>query len=322
MKKTLFLVLLMIGTLMAEEKVMNEILQNVLLKDVNKTLDEVSTFKKDLESNKDLMVLQKDFKNLVSSWKRVETFYIAGSLNEDSIDLPRYIDVFHNLKENLQVQMQRVIDSKESLDIALYKNSFKTINALEYVLFSGTITQRKIDISKLIIKNIKINLEDIKAVYTNDSKKFLTEFKWANDVIINMLIDSSFKLRDWRVGDISGDSRKYKDNANNKRAEYFISKNSKDAIKAIILTHKEVMNSESYDFGDMLLENNFKKEVQLIRTKIDESLKNLDYIQDENFEYKDVKKLYKTLDELDRAYYLSLVNAVGVSTKILDADGD
>ena len=322
MKKTLLLVLLTIGTLMAEEKVMNAIMQNVLLKDINKTLDEVSNFNKDLESNKELLVLQKDFKKLTNAWKKVETFYIAGSLNEDSIDLPRYIDVFHNLKENLQVQMQRVINSKDSLDEDMYKNSFKTINALEYVLFSGTLTKRKIAISKLIIKNIEVNLQDIKAVYINDSKRFLTEFKWTNDVIINMLIESSFKLRDWRVGDISGDSRKYKNSADNRRAEYFLSKNSKEAIKAIILTHKAVMNSEFYDFGDMLIENNFTLEVNLIRTKIEESLKNLDYIQNENFQNKDVKKLYKTLDELHRAYYLSLVNAVGVSTKILDADGD
>lgn len=322
MKKFLWAVLLLISPLIAEEKVMSAILDGVIIKDVTKTQQALILLQEDLNGSASQKKLQKDFKVLIDAWKRVETFYIASSLNEDSIDLPRYIDIFHNLKENLHLQMQRVIDSKDPLDEVLYKHSFKTINALEYVLFSGKINERKIEISKKIVSTMQKNLEEIKAVYTNDVRRFLSEFKWSNDVIINMLIESSFKLRDWRVGDISGHSRKYKGNPDNTRAEYYLSQNSTTAILAILQTHKAVMNSTGYDFGDMLLENDFKNVVRDIRNKIDESIKNVALINNENFEAKEIAVLYKSLDDLHKAYYLSLVNAVGVSTKILDADGD
>jgi hypothetical protein len=53
----------------------------------------------------------------------------------DYLDTPRYIDVFNNLKEDLNSQMQRVIEWQKMSLKALFKNSFKTINALEYVLY-------------------------------------------------------------------------------------------------------------------------------------------------------------------------------------------
>lgn len=322
MKKILFLSLFCLTSLMAQEKIMSAIMHNVLLKDVDKTTKVLEKFSEDLNQNRQIVVLKSDFKSLVATWKRVETFYLASSMNEDAIDLPRYIDVFHNLKENLHEQMQRVIQSNDEVDMSLYKHSFKTINALEYVLYSGDWSKRRANIAKVIIQSMKLNLFEIKKVYEKDSEEFLTDFKWTNDAIINMLIDSSFKVRDWRVGDIAGLSRKYKGNPDNSRGEYFLSKNSTLAIKAILLTHKAIMNSNEYDFGDMLVENEFKEVVQLIQEKIDESLRLLSLIKNDNFENPDVKKLYKSLDELHRAYYLSLVNAVGVSTKILDADGD
>lgn len=320
MKKLLLLITLSLS-LLANEKMMQNIYNNVLLPNITLSIQDA----KALQSNvmiAEQKILQEQFQSLVASWKKVETFYLAAEFNEDSVDIPRYIDVFHNLKENLSVQMQRVIDSKDDVAIDMYKNSFKTINALEYVLFTGELNERKRTIISLIVDNIANRLDEIKAYYQNDAKKFLTEFKWANDVIINMLIDSSFKLRDWRVGDQAGLSRKYQNKADNKRAEYYLSQTSKKAIEAILLTHKQVMNDEEYDFGDMLIANGFKNEVALINGKIDDSLKNLAWLQNENFEAAEVASLYKSLDELHKAYYQSLVNAVGVSTKILDADGD
>lgn len=322
MKKIVLVCLLLLSSLIAEEKVMKSILDNVLLQNVNSALNSAHTLEEDLKSDKKTQQLHEDFKKLVYSWKKVETFYLAADFNEDSIDTPRYIDVFHNLKENLQTQMQRVIDSKEDLEIEMYKNSFKSINALEYVLYTDGFDERRKELSLIIMKNIISRLGEIKEVYINDSKKFLSDFKWTNDVIINMLIDSTFKLRDWRVGDISGDSRKAKGIADNRRAEYYISSNSKNAIRAILDTHEQIMNSTEYDFADMLIENGFKKEVQLIRTDIVKAKQNLKYLQNENFESKEVKILYASLDKLHKSYYLSLVNALEINTKILDADGD
>lgn len=322
MKKYLLIVTLLFSTVFAEQKVMSSVLNNVLIKNVDDSMQVALKMKKNLESNNNSEILKKDFKNLVSSWKKVETFYIAASLNEDVIDTPRYIDIFHNLKENLQEQMKRVVDSKDSLDVEMYKNSFKTINALEYVLFESELNDRKINISKIIVNNILNRLDEIRDIYIDDSKKFLEDTKWAHDETINMLIESSFKVRDWRVGDVSGHSKKYKDNADNRRAEYALSKTSKDAIEAIIDTHKQIMDSSNDDFGTLLIKKGFQREVDLIRNEINNSLENLKYLKNGNFESKDVKKLYESLDRLHKAYYISLVNATGITAKILDADGD
>lgn len=322
MKKILITLLLITVSLFSQEKMMDSIFKNVLIKNIDDSMNVALKFSDDLNAKKDATVLKKDFHELVRTWKKVETFYLAGSMNDEAIDIPRYIDVFHNLKENLHEQMQRVIVSKESVEVEMYKNSFKTINALEYVLFTGEISQRRIDISKIIINNILNQLDSVKEVYLSSNERFLNDFKWTNDEIINMLIDSSFKLRDWRVGDPAGLSRKYKGNPDNKRAEYFLSKNSKTAIKAILDTHSQIMNSKEYDFGDMLKKEGFDKEVNLINAEIKNSYENLKYLQDGNFENKDVKKLYASLDALHKAYYISLVNAVGITAKILDADGD
>ena len=320
MKKIIYLLTLSIS-LWANEKMLQSIYDNILIQNVNETLKSAKQLQQEVQ-NANQTVLQKEFVQLVSAWKKVETFYLAADFNEDAIDVPRYIDVFHNLKEDLHEQMQRVIDSKEDVAIEMYKNSFKTMNALEYVLFTKGFDKRKQAITQMIIDSIISHLEEIKEYYKNDSSRFLSEFKWANDVIINMLIDSSFKLRDWRVGDIAGLSRKYEGSADNRRAEYYLSGQSTVAIKAILQTHKMIMDAKIYDFGDMLKENGFEKEVQLIIAKIDKALDQLVLIQNENFEDKKVAILYSTLDELHRAYYITLVNAVGVSTKILDADGD
>jgi len=322
MKKIVLSALLLVSSLLAEEKVMKSILDDVLLHNVHTASLHAKILFDDLQTKKELSVLKNDFKNLVVSWKKVETFYLAAEFNEDSIDTPRYIDVFHNLKENLSVQIQRVIDSKDNLDIEMYKHSFKTINALEYALYTDGFDDRRYELSKIIVRNIINRLDEINEVYVSDNKKFLSDFKWTNDVIINMLIDSSFKLRDWRVGDIAGYSRKSKGNADNKKAEYFISANSTTAIQSILDTHKQIMDSPTYDFGDMLIENGLKKEVQLIRNEINNSIENLKYLKNEDFENKEVKILYVSLDKLHRSYYSSLVNALEINTKILDADGD
>lgn len=322
MKKFLLIVTLLFTSVFAQEKISDSILKNVLLKNVDEAINVALKLNDDLDKKSDIKILKEDFRNLVISWKKVETFYLAASLNEDAIDIPRYIDIFHNLKENLHEQMQRVIDSKDSLDVEMYKNSFKTINSLEYVLFKDNITNRKIEISKIIINNILNRLDAINDVYLDDSLKFTSDEKFARDEIINMLIESSFKLRDWRIADPSGLSVKYKNKPDNHRAEYSLSKSSKAGIKAILELHKVIMDSSIYDFGDMLIESGFKNEVDLIRKNIDSSLENLKHLQDGNFESKDMLKFYKSVDSLHKAYYISLVNATGITAKILDADGD
>lgn len=322
MKRIFIILFIAFVNLSAASDVMQDLLKNVLIKNTQDSINKTENFLKDLEENKTLDILRKDFSTLLISWKKVEAFYVAADLDEDSIDTPRYIDIFHNLKENLKEHMDRVVASKDSLEMAMFKHSYKTVNALEIILYDKDFTSRHRNISKIILKNILLRLNQINDTYLNKSERFLSEFKWSNDVIINILIDSSFKLRDWRVGDVAGLSRKYKGKSDNRRAEYYLSSNSLLVIKTILDSHQEVMNSKTYDFGDMLNDNDYKKEVILIRNSIKSAQENLKYIKNNDFTNENVKILYKSLDNLHVTYYKTLVNALGVTSKILDADGD
>lgn len=313
MKKILLATFIAVSVSFAQTT-MNSILTNVIIPDVNKTIDNAKLLQKEYS--------KKNFTALVKSWKKVEALYIAGDINEDYIDTPRYIDVYHNLKENLSKQMQRVIDSNDEPNIALFKNSFRTINALEYVLFNDeTITKREKLIAGAILDSMILNLKEIEDVYTSYLNGTQKEEKWENAVIINTLIASSYRLREWRIGEPSGNATKYKGDIKNSRAEYFLSKNSFDAIEAILEAHETIVGVQKfYNFANMANEAGAKKQVQEVQEAIKEVQEELKALQKE--EFSKGANLYQKARVLHNAYFLSLIEELSVTAKILDADGD
>lgn len=314
MKKVLFLSILCLNVLFAQESVFHSILKNVSIPNVDNAIKNAQ--------NLQTKVNKENFTKLVESWKKVETLYLAGDIDENYIDTPRYIDVYHNLKEDLPKQMQGVIDSKDEVNIALFKNSFRTINALEYVLFNDSnISSREELVAKEILSTIISNLSDIKEVYESYLNNKPKEEKWENAVIINTLIASTYRLKEWRIGEPSGIASKYKDNIDNKRAEYFLSQNSFNAIKAILTAHMEIMDKKTYfNFGEMASSSGAKDEVILVQNSLKKCLDELSKLKNDNFS--NSKDLYESAKDLHNAYYLSLIEQLSVTAKILDADGD
>lgn len=312
-----------ISTLLADNAREN-IINEVLIKDTKAAIQSSNSLLDLLHKKSSNSAIKEGFNALVFSWKKVETVYVAGELEHDAIDIPRYIDVFHNLKEDLNEQMQRVRDSKDDVSIALFKNSFKTINALEYILFSEkTISPRDTKIAQAIVENIKVQLEDILAVYTQQSKQLLEDETFSNGVIMNALVESSYKLKEWRVADVAGVSLKYKNQANLQRAEYGLSHNSVNAIRAILLAHQEVLDAKGYyDFGDMYEKILTDNEVQTTRNILNDALKKLSLIQNDDLTSKEAKDFYEAANALYNNYFMSLIQNLKITSKILDADGD
>lgn len=313
MKKILLTTMLAVSTTFAAES-LNSLLKNVSIPNVNKTIENAKILQKDLNA--------KNFSNLVHSWKKVEALYFAGDINEDYLDTPRYIDVFHNLKENLSEQMQRAIDSDDKPRVALFKNSFRTINALEYVLFNDeTITKREKVLALEILNTIISNLEDINEVYSTYLNSKPKSEKWENAMIINTLIASSYRLKEWRIGDASGYSSKFKNDAKNSRAEYFLSKNSFNAIDAILEAHNEVVGVQKfYNFATMANEAGAGKQAKEAQYAIAKTKNELSKLKNDDF--LNAKDLFTGAKAVHNAYYLSLVEQLSVTAKILDADGD
>ena len=277
--------------------------------------------KKSIENN-DEKEISLSFKNFVKSWKSVDSFYILGDLDDNYLDTPRYIDTFHQGNEDITKQLNLIIQDSEDLSISLYKNSHKTINALEYILFTQDLKNKRVkNIALLITEKLEENLEEIYNGYLENKTKFLKDEVKANAMMLNSLIENSYKLKEWRVGDPSGLSRKYKGNPSNERAEYSISKNSIVAIKSIVNTHLLVLDNQKFkNFGSMIHSYDVSDELNDAVKYLKSSLENTKMVQNDDFS--NSKKLYKSLNKLHATYYISLIGKLKVTAKILDADGD
>ncbi len=308
-----------------DEKENKEVLKNlyekVILKDVEKTLTSLDNLKTSVK-DKDKKRTQERFINLVQSWKAVEAFYILGDLNEDFIDTPRYVDIYHNGNEDITKQLDRAIKSDDEIRIALFKNSTKSINALEYMLFAKDINKQRInDIAMAIINKIQIHIEDIKKEYIAQEKSFLNELKKANAIVINAIIQNSYKLKEWRVGDVAGLSKKYNGKPDKRRAEYYLSKNSAIAIEAILNTYKKVLNENSYkDFGDFLIKLTDGSEMKKLKKSLDKSLALVKEIK--NDDLSNAKDLFIETNKLHVILFVEMIEELSINAKILDADGD
>ena len=313
MKKVLFLVLLFSSMVFANEKILVNILKNVSIPNVEKTISDAKVLQKDVNAQ--------NFTNFLKSWKKVEALYFAGDINEDFADTPRYIDVFNNLKEDLNSQLKRAIESKDEPKVALFKNSFKSINALEYILFNDKdISKREKELSVVILDSIIFNFEEINKVYKNYLVSPKDE-KWENALVINTLIASSYRLKEWRIGNASGNSSKFKNDAKNERAEYFLSQNSFAAIDAILDAHNQIVKkNQYYDFAAFAMDKGAAIQLLVVIDKIKEMQDELKVLPKDDFTK--ANKLFNSAKDLHNAYYVSLIEQLSITGKILDADGD
>jgi hypothetical protein len=314
MKKVLFLLVLFSSLVFANERILLNVIKNVSIPNVQNTIENARILQQDLNTQ--------NFTNFLQSWKKVEALYFAGDLNEDFLDTPRYIDIFNNLKEDLNSQMKMVIESKDDAKTALFKNSFKTINALEYVIFNDKeISKRQKELSIVILESIISHLEEIKTVYETYLLKPTKDEKWENALVINTLIASSYRLKEWRIGNASGNSSKFKNDVKNERAEYFLSQNSFNAIDAILEAHNQIVKkNQYYDFAAFVMDKGAAIELLVVIDKIKEMQDELKVLPKDDFTK--ANKLFNSAKDLHNAYYVSLIEQLSITGKILDADGD
>ena len=313
MKKVLILVLLFSTIVFAKESVLVNTIKNISIPNVEKAINDAKLLQKDLNAQ--------NFTNFLKSWKKVEALYFAGDIDENFEDTPRYIDVFNNLKEDLNTQMKKAIESKDDVKTALFKNSFKTVNALEYVLFNDKdISKREKDLSVAILDSIILHLQNINRVYKNYLLKPKDE-KWENALVINTLIASSYRLKEWRIGNASGNSSKFKNEPKNERAEYFLSQNSFAAIDAILESHKQIVEKHKYyDFATYSMDKGAAIELLAVIDKINEMQEELKKLPVDDFTK--ATNLFNLAKELHNNYNISLIAKLSITGKILDADGD
>ncbi len=307
------------------------LLDNVIMPDIDTAQSAVAALQKALAENADGgqrgQAVDQAFSQLVSAWKAVQTAYIVGELDSSMIDTPRLMDTFHEGNEKLSEQIQRAVNSGDEPRVALFKNTFKSINALAILLYTDKdLNAGERRYADYVLTTLGKHLSDIKTAYAAQTSAFNKNQDQSMSYILNALIDSSYKLKEWRIGEAAGLTKKYAGKANNRHQEYPRSGNSLLAAEAIIAVHDKMMGQRDYEnLGSAAIKQGAEKEVTAIRQLIGKAQQQLAALQADkvnDFADSRIKPLYETLGQLNDAYYQSLVKALPVQAKILDADGD
>jgi hypothetical protein len=139
--------------------------------------------------------------------------------------------------------------------------------------------------------------------------------------MLNSLIENSYKLKEWRIGDAAGLSRKYKGKPDNARAEYALSKNSQLAIASIIDTHLDILDERDFkNYGALIKSYDVKDELSSAIEYLKDTKAKLSLIDGDDFSK--AKPLFKSAKKIHMTYYITLIGKLKVTAKVLDADGD
>lgn len=331
-----------------ESDALSSIQQNIMIANSStftNALNNLESSLKAYENNltvSDVVDLQNSFTSIVQKWKAVEVTYVAGDYDSALIDTPRLIEFFIKASKNQDIpaEVQDALEDTGNIKTALFKNTSKSMQALEYLIFDkqkspdalvGLMNKnekRRIEALKVVVENLLIHANTISDFYSNDTQ-FIAEQTDALNALVNALVQSTFDLREKRIGEQAGFVIATKDNPDATAIEYYNSQNSMTAIKAILEAHKQIMGASSFEnLGSFSSSNGASNIVTQIRANIDNSLAlaneigNLETAINADPINPKLKALYDELQVLENNYFSSLINSLDLTAKIIDADGD
>ncbi|MGD2172541.1 MAG: imelysin family protein [Gammaproteobacteria bacterium] len=315
-----------------EESFLYRIKQEILLPDTDGALAALARIESAVQSlpadagASQLAPARQAFGELVRRWKAVEAVYIAGALDQEYLDHPGYIDHFHRGNESPAEAVSGVLRSKAPLEQAMFKSSSKGIDALEYLLFAESDGgARRWQAASIAVEYIGSRLAEIDGFYRRDTS-FEDGDGGSLKMLVHALVDSSYRLAEWRVGDPGGFTGKYKGAPDVERLEYWRSGLSMVAIESILATHEaffEIGRETGYFLAR--LQDKGLEEIDFQRSRIEaaqELAHKLSQQSGVEVTSADFHELYKLLDTVYRTYYFLLADALGVEGKIMESDGD
>lgn len=328
--------------------VLGSMQKNILLKNSNRLVSKLTTVQSKLnafDSNlttSDIETLQSDFVEFATIWKKVQAIYVAGELSDEMLYVPDSIDFFNKGKNlNVANDIDKALALEGKITARLMRRSSKSLTGLEYLIFGEQAStsdllplmnrdhRERIEAIKISIDVLLTNATLIQDFYTKDVK-FKENLKDTLNILVNVLVQSSFDLRELRIGESAGFIVKTKDDPNPTRLEYYKSKKSLEAIKAILEAHNEVMGKQSYEnFGSFASANSADGVVKKIQANLNNALtivNNFSTPIEESITTTTVdtkvKQLYDEITDLQKNYFESLINALDLTADIIEADGD
>ncbi|MBN2896807.1 MAG: imelysin family protein [Campylobacterales bacterium] len=267
----------------------------------------------------ELSALREAWRDMARAWKRVEALYVADDLSQTMIDIPANVDAFHIGNTDLHAKLDRIFAQSGDLAIALFQNNTKSINALEYTLFNdGNLTERERGAAAVMLAHLQSNYAQIEQFYVQNG---LSGGEEGVGVLINQLIDSAYKLKEWRIGEAAGLVVKYKDNPDAAHFEYAVSQSSLLAMRAVLEAHQAVMSS---GLSQIAASASAAPQAEAITTAITGALSMIDAfdapIENDATDTR-IKALYAQINLL-QTNYTALIAALNYTQKIIEADGD
>lgn len=283
----------------------------------------------------DSLPLNTEFTQLAVAWKQVQASYILGGYDDYISDYPRLIDFYALGNEDLSLSLQRALNSDSDAKTALFKNSYKSINALEFMLHATAANpeqaQRQIELAQVMTDSLCGNLQHIHDAYEQHKDDILNDDRKAVTLLFNVLVDSSYQLRERRIGDPAGLNKKYTQ-PNPSRAEYPYSNASVSAMQAILQVHRQLVatdtqpNLASYALlgadstGDSTL---VQQSIQQVQADLAASIAAVNQLPtDQPLRADNASDAFAAVGKLQQQYYGNVIKALNIDGKILEADGD
>lgn len=307
----------------------------LLVKDSRAAVTELQNLKiliakQQSSASPDWTELQQSFNRIALDWKAVEAMYVAGDLDENLVDHPRFIDFYHQGNESIKDQVEIALTSEQPLKQALFKNSNRGINGLEIMLYpdtpvTGAAATRRLQAAEIARANIEGWIYEIADFYESDTS-FVKGGKASLSLLVNRLIDSSYKLANWRVGEAAGLTPKTKGTLNPSSLEFPYAQLSHASVERILRTHELVIkNDRGLDLVSVGKIAGVGSDMEFLVTRIQTAQKALDAVPAplvDQVETPEYKALFNELAMLQNAYYFMLINSLNLEARILDADGD
>lgn len=264
------------------------------------------------------------FVKLAEGWGRVQASYILGDYEMNAIDYPLMVDYFHSGNEDIHESIDRLIGRDTKASSALYKNSYKTMGAIDSVMFSGEWTERRKEFAEVMVTNVCKRFVQISDGYKKYRDTFLFGVDRGLSLVINAEIEHIYKTRDWRIAQVSGITKSDPGVAKPELQQYPHSKASWAFIGGVLETNRQLLAEELQpNIATIAYEKQGEKGIHQVQQALEASWVAYNNApEDHNFNAKDMTPVIDTLSALQKAFYKHLVSQIGVSADLIDADGD
>ncbi|TEW54842.1 hypothetical protein E2R68_06625 [Psychromonas sp. RZ22] len=275
-------------------------------------------------SSKSDDVRHQAFVTLAKSWGKVQASYILGDYDMNAMDYPLMIDYFHSGNENIHESIERLVSRDSKPSTALYKNSYKTMGAIDSVMFSADWTERRKEFAKVMVANVCERFTQISDGYKANRDAFLFDVDRGLSLVVNAEIEHIYKTRDWRIAQVSGLTKANLGITKPELQQYPYSQASWAFIGGILETNEQLLGEKKQpNVATIAYEKHGKDGINAVQTALKASLlayKNTPV--DHNFKLNEMIPVYQGLLDVQKAFYRHLVSEIGVSANLIDADGD